>query len=141
MSSKSIRFFSEDTDFTLKGKDKTRTWVIKVCKEENHSIRDLNIVFCSDKYLLSMNQEYLQHDTFTDIITFDNSENPDQLEGDIFISIDRVRENANKFQTDVSTELLRVIIHGVLHLMGYKDKSEKDKLAMRKKEDACLSLF
>jgi len=102
---------------------------------------DLNFVFCSDDYLLRMNQEYLNHKTLTDIITFDNSEEEGTIGGDIFISVDRVRENSVVFQSGLESELHRVMIHGVLHLSGYSDKSTHDKASMRGKEDAYLSLL
>lgn len=98
-------------------------------------------MFCSDEYLLEINKEYLDHDYFTDIITFDNSEEDNQLEGDIYISVDRVRENAATFHTDFDTEMRRVLIHGLLHLAGHDDTSEALKTAMRAKEDEYLRLF
>ena len=101
----------------------------------------MNYVFCSDEYLLEINKQYLDHDYFTDIITFDNSEEDNQLEGDIYISVDRVRENAATFHTDFDTEMRRVLIHGLLHLAGYEDSSEALKTAMRAKEDEYLRVF
>lgn len=107
---------------------------------EKHQLKEINYIFCSDFFLLNLNQDFLNHDTLTDIITFDNSENKIMLEGEVYISIDRVKENASKFKSEFQDELDRVIIHGVLHLMGYKDKESTDKALMRKKEEACLSL-
>jgi rRNA maturation RNase YbeY len=101
----------------------------------------LNYIFCSDEYLLEINKQYLDHDYFTDIITFDNSEEDKQLEGDIYISVDRVRDNAATFHTDFDSEMRRVLIHGLLHLVGYEDSSEALKTAMRAKEDEYLRLF
>jgi rRNA maturation RNase YbeY len=111
-----------------------------VAKTEKKEIGDLTYVFCSDDYLLSLNQQFLKHNTLTDIITFDYSEGKKELSGEIYISIDRVADNAAKFKTDFQDELHRVMIHGVLHLAGYKDKKPAEKALMRKKEEACLSL-
>lgn len=133
-----VNFFTEDISFQLKHKSLLRTWLVKVIGNEGYRLTSLNCIFCSDEYLLQINKEYLQHDTYTDIITFDNSSDTLQIEGDIFISIDRVKENAKN--TLFLDELHRVMIHGVLHLMGYKDKTNADKTTMREKEDACLSL-
>ncbi|EMR03103.1 rRNA maturation RNase YbeY [Cesiribacter andamanensis] len=136
-----INFFSEDIDFTLSNKLKTRSWIKKVCQEEGVSVRELNVIFCSDPYLRQLNKEYLQHDYFTDIVTFDNAEEEGVLEGDLFISIDRIQENSQDYAISTDQELRRVIIHGVLHLLGYGDKSEAEQTLMRQKEDACLSLY
>jgi rRNA maturation RNase YbeY len=103
-------------------------------------LRNVNFIFCTDDILLVKNRDYLNHQTYTDIITFDNSETKDEIDGDIFISIDRVRENASKFNQSFDRELHRVMIHGVLHLLGFNDKSSRQKAFIRKKEDACLSL-
>ncbi len=102
---------------------------------------NINIVFCSDSYLLDINQNYLDHDTFTDIVTFDNSETPGLLESDIFISVDRVRENAKKLGFAFHQELRRVMAHGLLHLLGFKDKTGTDQALMREKENECLAMF
>lgn len=135
-----INFFSEDVDFKLKHPRKTSNWIKESILKEKRILQGLNYIFCSDEYLLQMNLEYLNHKTLTDIITFDNSEIPKHIEGDIFISIDRVEENANKFETSFEEELHRVLIHGVLHLIGYGDKDAASKARMRKKEDTYLSL-
>lgn len=135
-----IQFHFEDVDFELKDIKKVRAWIQQIIAAEQHELRQLNYVFCSDKYLHHINMEYLQHDTFTDIITFPLEESP-LIESDIFISSERVLENAAQFGVDFQTELLRVIIHGVLHLCGYGDKTEDEKTAMRAKEDACLGLY
>jgi len=135
-----IRFFSEDTDFTLAHPRKTSHWITEAAEKEKSRIKEINYIFCSDSFLLSLNQNYLEHDSFTDIITFDYSISNKALEGEIYISIDRVSENAFKFKRDFKEELHRVIIHGVLHLAGYKDKKPSDKAIMRKKEDTYLSL-
>jgi len=135
-----IRFFSEDTDFALAHPRKTSAWISQTARKEKSEIKEINYIFCSDSFLLDLNQDYLEHDTLTDIITFDYSASKKDLEGEIYISIDRVSENAFKFKRDFEEELHRVIIHGVLHLAGYKDKKPSDKAIMRKKEDTYLSL-
>ena|SRR6478609_3221208 len=135
----SVHFFSEGIDFTLPHPRKTSNWVNSVIKKEKKSLISVNYVFCTDSYLLQMNQDYLHHDTLTDIITFDYSQKS-KLEGEIYISIDRVKENSDVFNRPFDEELHRVIIHGILHLAGYKDKSKAEKALMRKKEDAYLSL-
>jgi probable rRNA maturation factor len=137
----SIHFFTESITFKLPHPRKTTTWIKLVAQKEKRSIKEINYIFCSDAYLLQLNQGFLNHNTLTDIITFDNSEDKKNLEGEIYISIDRVKENALKFENSFEAELHRVMIHGVLHLIGYKDKKPADKSLMRKKEDACLSLW
>ena len=136
-----ISFFSEDTSFTLSENAFISEWIINTIHSENFKIESLNIIFCSDPFILSINQEYLKHDYFTDIITFDNSDSPLIIEGDIFISIDRVLDNSQTFSVNFSNELYRVIIHGVLHLLGYSDKTENLQLQMREKENFYLSLL
>lgn len=136
----SVHYFYEDVNFKLSKSLITNRWIKKVIKIEKGKLDSLNFIFCSDAYLLEINKEYLNHNTYTDIITFDNSEDEGGLNGDIFISIERVKENAIKLQTPFEEELNRVMIHGVLHLMGYNDKSNQDKKLMRKREDAYLSL-
>jgi probable rRNA maturation factor len=135
-----INYFSEGTRFKLPHPRKTASWIRSIILSEKFEPKAINFIFCSDEVLLKKNQEYLNHNTFTDIITFDTSENLGTLEGDIFISIDRVRDNSVRFKVSFDQELHRVMIHGVLHLLGYNDKSPKQKTAIRKKEDACLSL-
>ncbi len=129
-----IEFHYEDTHFELPNPDSVRTWIQSVIAAEKHQLRHLNYIFCSDNYLHHINLEYLNHDTYTDIITFPFAESP-LVESDIFISVDRVRENAISFKTSFESELRRVIIHGVLHLCGYGDKTEEEKVLMRKKEE------
>lgn len=136
-----IEFFSEDIAFELHNSNAIIDWVHQVAAAEEKSISKLNYIFCSDKYLLDLNIKYLNHDTLTDIITFGYDEEKKLIEGDIFISIERVKENAALFQTSVEMELNRVIIHGVLHLCGYKDKSEEDANLMREKENKALGLL
>ncbi|MCF6360632.1 MAG: rRNA maturation RNase YbeY [Cyclobacteriaceae bacterium] len=135
-----IDFFKEETDFELNQQKNARTWISRIISDEGYELKQLNYIFCSDDYLYSMNQKYLNHDFFTDIVTFDNSETENTIESDIFISVDRVKENALLQQTTFEDELARVLIHGVLHLMGWGDKTESLKKQMRIKEDACLSL-
>jgi probable rRNA maturation factor len=135
-----VNYFTEGTRFKLDHPRKTAAWIKKVILQEKSSLRNINFIFCSDDALLARNQDYLKHTTYTDIITFDNSEIKNEVEGDVFISIDRVRENATKYCQSFDQELHRVMIHGVLHLLGYNDKSPRQKTAIRKKEDACLSL-
>jgi len=135
----SISFFEEDISFKLKNKAQVRQWITDAIHTEGFKLKELTYIFCSDDYLLQINRQYLDHDTYTDIITFDNSDGNNIVTGDIFISIDRIRENATKFNVSETTELHRVIIHGVLHLLGYKDKSAPDKQKMTEKEDFYLN--
>ena len=134
-----IQFFEEDITYTLKQKTAVRQWVTDTIIAEGYKLKELTYIFCSDSYLLQINQQYLNHDTYTDIITFDNSDIAKTIIGDIFISIDRIRENALKFSHTEADELHRVIIHGALHLLGYKDKSPADKKKMTLKEDFYLN--
>jgi rRNA maturation RNase YbeY len=129
-----ITFLTESIRFELKEKQKHKNWLKDVARKEGFNVGELNYIFCSDAYLLDINQKYLGHDTLTDIVTFDNSEESDVIEGDVFISIERVRENALKFDTRAS-ELRRVMVHGLLHLIGYKDKGKAQKELMRSKEN------
>lgn len=134
-----IRFFEEDTTYKIKNKTALRLWITETVHTEGFKLKELTYIFCSDSYLLKLNQQYLNHDTYTDIITFDNSDSDQVITGDIFISIDRIRENAVKFNTPETDELHRVIIHGALHLLGYTDKSPADKKKMTLKEDFYLN--
>ena len=131
-------FQSQYIKFDLKDKRLTKNWLKKIAKKEGFKIQDLSYIFLSDEGLHKINLEFLNHDTYTDIITFDNSEEEEVIEGDIFISIDRVRENAVSFKTSFENELRRVLAHGVLHLCGYKDKSVEDAKFMRDMEDKSL---
>jgi len=135
-----IHFFTEDIDFKLKNKTHLKKWIIETVQAEESYVGELNFIFCSDEYLLKINQEYLNHDTYTDIITFDSSGEDDEISGDIFISAERVAENASQLKIDFQNELHRVIIHGVLHLIGFLDKSPEDKTLMTSKEDQYLNL-
>lgn len=141
MSKSGITFrVEEDLDFSLEKETKVKNWIKKVLKQEDKTTGNISYVFCTDNYLLNINRQFLQHDFYTDIITFDYSEN-NKIEGEIFISIDRVKENASTFKQPFQKELLRTIIHGVLHLYGYKDKNPKDKKRMREKEDEALNSY
>ena len=135
-----IAFLTEDITFELKEKLKHKAWLKEAAKAEGFRIGELNYIFCSDDYLLDINQKYLGYDTLTDIVTFDNSEEPKMIEGDVFISIDRVRENALKFDT-AESELKRVMVHGLLHLAGYKDKDKAQKELMTIKENEHLKTY
>ncbi|MBJ6107511.1 rRNA maturation RNase YbeY [Hymenobacter sp. BT523] len=127
-------------EFELADAEELIGWIERVAAVHEHRIVQLTYIFCSDDYLHQLNVEYLDHDTLTDVITFDNSDNADILEGDIFISVERVRDNAHDLGVSFRDELHRVMIHGVLHLLGYHDKDLLSQTAMRKKEDDCLSL-
>src|SRR5690606_1277094 len=140
MPAAAIRYFSEDTNFSIPYPRKTSRWLNDVARREKTEIREINYIFCSDPYLLDLNRRYLQHDYYTDILTFDNSGGEGPLAGDIYISVDRVRDNAKQFGVSFDEELHRVMVHGILHLIGYTDTSPSRKKAMKKKEDAYLSL-
>lgn len=135
-----ILFFTDGITFTLRDKTKIRRWLNTVARRHKKSIAELNYVFVSDSKLLGMNKQFLQHDTLTDIITFQNPAPKGAVAGEIFISVDRVRDNARTFGQSVKDELCRVMAHGLLHLCGFKDKSEKDQRAMRSQEEKALDL-
>jgi len=126
--------FNSETSFTLKNQKKLVKWIGDVISSEGFQVAEINYIFCDDSYLNKINQEFLNHDTFTDIISFDYTLGK-EVGGDIFISIERVLENAEKFNEVFENELHRVMIHGILHFIGYKDKTKKDKTLMRTKED------
>lgn len=134
-----IRYFQEDTDFVFKHKLLNNKWLKFVAESEVRKLGEIGIIFCSDNYILDVNMKYLQHDYFTDIITFDYCER-NTLSGDLFISVDSVRDNADFYGTEFEDELNRVIVHGLLHLIGYDDHSESEQKMMRSKEDYYLSL-
>ncbi len=134
-----IRYFNEDIKFELKHKLFNNNWLKTVAGSEMKRLGDINIIFCSDPYILDVNLKYLQHDYFTDIITFDYCEG-DKLSGDLFISIDSVRENSVFYGTEFEDELNRVMVHGLLHLIGYDDHSDSDIAQMRAKENYYLEL-
>lgn len=135
-----IRFSCVDVPEQINYKRKVSTWIKQSVAEETKSIGDISIVLCSDDYILETNRQYLQHDYFTDIITFDYSEN-ENLSGDLLISIHTVKNNSTTYEVSFHDELRRVIIHGVLHLCGYKDKSKKDAKLMREKENYYLAKY
>ena len=133
-----VSFFTEDLTFPFKEKRLTSRWLKLVAEREGKRLGDVSVIFCSDNYILNINIKYLQHDYFTDIITFDYCEG-NRLSGDLFISIDSVRENAAFYGTQFADELNRVIVHGLLHLIGYDDHSDADIAVMRSKENYYLS--
>lgn len=135
-----VTYFFEDTDFKLKNKTKIKKWLKLVAESEVFSLGAVSVIFCSDNYILDINQRFLQHDYFTDIITFDYSEG-EKISGDLFISVDSVRENSIEYGTEFEEELHRVIVHGILHLIGYDDHTDEDIRTMRSKENYYLSLY
>jgi probable rRNA maturation factor len=132
--------FNYETEFQLVNENQLTDWLSEVIISENKKEGDINYIFCDDEYLLQINQQYLNHDTLTDIISFDYSVG-NELHGDIFISVERVQENAQDFNVTFEEELKRVLVHGVLHYCGYKDKSEKDEQIMRSKENEKIDMF
>lgn len=141
MENSEINFFTEDVSLPAELNDDFKLWIQRVIAAETHELCALNYIFCSDEYLLNINKEYLDHDYYTDIITFDNSEEELMIEGDIFISVDRVTDNATSLNIPFSEELKRVMAHGVLHLCGFGDKSEDEAKLMRQKEEQVINLF
>lgn len=139
MEPKKINFYSEN-DFVLGDHRKYEKWIERVIASEEKKLEEISYIFCDDEYLLNLNEEFLKHDTYTDIITFDYSVGK-ILQGDIYISTERVRENSEEFRVSFEEELRRVIIHGVLHLCGYKDKTKEQSLLMRQKEEEKMELF
>ncbi|WP_353777126.1 rRNA maturation RNase YbeY [Winogradskyella sp. 3972H.M.0a.05] len=129
-----------ETEFQLKDEQSFSDWISRVISDEECSEGEINYIFCDDDYLLKINQDYLNHDTYTDIISFDYSVGK-TLQGDVFISVERVKENSGKFNTDFDKELQRVMVHGILHYCGYKDKDSEDQKIMRSKEDHYISLM
>jgi probable rRNA maturation factor len=132
--------FNYEIDFQLDSETQYSDWISAVISSEQKKEGEINYIFCDDDYLLEINQQYLNHDTLTDIISFDYSIG-NELHGDIFISVERVRENADDFKVSFEDELRRVLAHGVLHYCGYKDKTEADELIMRQKEEEKMQLF
>ena len=132
--------FSSQNDFVLEQSERVESWLKAAALKESYGIDSLGYVFCSDDFLLEINQQFLDHDTLTDIVTFDYTEGT-ILNGEIYISTDRVADNAKDFNVDFDTELRRVIIHGLLHMCGYGDKTDDEKSHMRKKEDEYLALW
>ena len=134
-----ITYHKEEVDFKLPDEAKLSEWLTNISSEEGSVISSLSYIFCSDEYLLQMNKDYLNHDYYTDIITFPLEEDP--ISADIFVSIDRVADNAKNFDIPEERELYRVMFHGLLHLLGFDDKTEDDQQAMRAKEEECLELI
>jgi rRNA maturation RNase YbeY len=139
--SEAFNFFYEETEFLLEAEQEVQLadWLSAVLAEYQKQADEINFIFCSDEYLLEINKTYLAHDYYTDVITFDNTEEGEPLQSDIFISIDRVKENAEKFAVTFQHELYRVMVHGILHLAGFKDKTEDEQKLMREKENLYLS--
>jgi rRNA maturation RNase YbeY len=136
-----IKFHFLAPRFYFPNRNALKAFLSKQLKKEGKSIEAINYIFCTDQYLLEMNQQYLNHDTFTDIITFELSPKGQSLVSDIYISVERVQENARQFQTSFQRELHRVIFHGALHLAGYKDKNKEQSECMRSKEDSYLQAY
>ena len=132
--------FNYETEFTIENEDAISNWISNVIKSEDKKEGEINYIFCDDEYLLQINQEHLQHDYYTDIISFDYTVG-NEINGDMFISIDRVKDNAIEYNVSFEEELRRVLAHGILHYCGYKDKSEAEELLMRSKEDEKLAMF
>lgn len=135
-----IQFHCADLSYTLRHKNHIRQWIHRICKKHGYQIGQLQFVFCTDDYLLEINRQFLQHDYFTDIITFDNTSKK-ELSIEAYISIDRVKDNAHDLRLPFTQELHRVMIHGVLHGLGFKDKTKKDTVLMRSAEDEALKLL
>lgn len=136
-----VQFFSEDTEFTLGNEEVLERWLGETAAHEGFTIDEVTYIFCSDEYLLSINQQYLQHDDFTDIITFPYHEGGSAISGDIYISVERVQENAALYRVAFEEELHRVMVHGILHLVGYVDATPEDKAFMRGKENFYLDRY
>ena len=136
-----LQFFSEEVDFKLSDEKMIHDWIIQSISQEKQNTGVLNIIFCTDEYLLDLNQRFLHRETLTDVIAFDYRENEDEVSGDIFISAERAEENALRFDQSFEFEIFRLIIHGVLHLLSYSDKSSADQSIMTDKEDYYLSLL
>lgn len=132
--------YNYETDFQLDDEAKFSNWISQIILSENKKEGDINYIFCDDEYLVQINQQYLDHDTLTDIISFDYSVG-NELHGDIFISVDRVRDNANEYEVTFQQEILRVMAHGILHYCGFKDKTEQDETIMRNKENEKIKMF
>ena len=136
-----INFFSEKKTFKINNKKKLRLLFKEVCKQEKAVLSFVNCIFCSDEYLHKINKKHLKHNFLKDIINFDFSEKKNQIEGDLYISVDRVKDNAKKYKDTFLDETTRVVLHGLLHLIGYNDKTEKEKKRMRVLENKYVSLY
>lgn len=138
---KKVRFHFLTEGFSLRNRGRLKKFIVELCREEGQGVEAINYIFCDDQYLLEINKTYLKHDTYTDIVTFQLSGKSEPLLADIYISIERVKDNARNFQVSLRSELHRVIFHGALHLCGYKDKNKAQAAQMRKKEDEWLDKF
>lgn len=134
----SISFFNADVPYVLRSKNGIRNWLSQVVKKEGFRLGELSIILCSDEYLYKMNVQYLKHKTYTDVITFDQSESKEEVSGELYVSIDRIKDNAKLLSINILDELHRVIVHGTLHLCGYGDKDPKSKAKMTAKENFYL---
>lgn len=138
-----VRYFTQDTGFSFKNRRINSEWIKKVISQQSRSADispgDINIIFCSDPFIQELNNKYLKHNYFTDIITFDNSQD-NVISGDLYISIDTVKSNAIEYSASFENELHRVIIHGILHLLGYNDKTKEESIVMREMENKCLNM-
>ena len=132
--------FNYETDFELDNEEQYEDWISRIIESEGFDEGEINYIFCDDEYLHKINVEYLDHDTLTDIISFDYTVG-NLIQGDIFVSVERVKDNANDFNVSFEEELKRVLSHGVLHYCGYKDKSPKDEALMRSKEEEKMKMF
>jgi len=139
MNNFTINFFNEDITLRIRDKNNLRQWISEVVQSEGQEMSNVNFIFCSDKYLHELNVNYLEHDNHTDVITFDLTDEEDVVSGDIFISYERIRENAKKFGVKITNELHRVMIHGILHLIGYQDDTKEKRAQMREFEDNHLA--
>ena len=137
----SVHFYFEKVDFTLKERGKLKSFINSLIVKEKKNLNNLNYIFCNDKALLEINRKYLDHNFYTDVITFDLSSSRKEILADIYISVDRIKENAKSLKLSLKEELHRVMFHGLLHLCGYNDKTEAQKKLMRKKEDFYLNLY
>lgn len=135
-----ITFFTEDIEYSISNEVEVKQWIHEIINKHDFKLIGVNYILCSDEYLHKVNVEYLDHDTYTDIITFDNSEYENEIESDIFVSIDRIIDNAKNIGNSEKDELHRVLIHGILHLLGFKDKSKEDAEKMRQLEDDSLAM-
>ena len=138
-----VRFYEQEVKSGLKDRRKLSSYLQSLIRRQKAQVKDIQLVyvFCDDDYLVEINMDYLNHATLTDIITFDLSEEPETMQGEVYISTERVRENAGKYKVTYEMELHRVIFHGALHLCGFKDKKKADKERMRQEEDLCLSQY
>ncbi|MCD4680152.1 MAG: rRNA maturation RNase YbeY [Bacteroidales bacterium] len=140
MPQKAIIFFLKNVNYNIREKNKIRIWLERAIKIENKKLTEINYILCNDTFLLNLNKKFLKHNTLTDVISFDMAETDNSINGEIYISINRVKANASKYKVKIQDELHRVMIHGLLHLVGYNDFTVEEKEIMRKREDYYLSL-